>query len=233
MQVALGGGHGKIALRLSRRLAARGDAVISLIRNPEQADDVRALGATPVICDLERSSVAEIATAINGADAVVFAAGAGPGSGPQRKLTMDRDGAIKLLEAARSAGAARFLIVSSIGAENPPDGDDTFSAYLRAKAEADEAVKASDRVWTVLRPGRLTDDDGIGAVRISRDPFRGEIAREDVAAVIVALLRDPPPAGRAGAVRQRRRGSGRAGARPCAGRGVLGKPDAVSCARRP
>src|SRR6476646_3356908 len=117
MRVAVAGGHGKIALRLTRRLAARGDTVISLIRNPAQEDEVRTHGGTPVICDLEQASVDEIATALGGADASVFAAGAGPGSGSERKFTMDRDGAIKLLEASTSAGVGRYVIVSSIGAE--------------------------------------------------------------------------------------------------------------------
>lgn len=188
MQVAIAGGHGKIALRLTRRLAAGGDTVLSLIRNPDHGDDVRAAGAEPVVCDLEQADSAAIAEAIAGADAVVFAAGAGPGSGVERKATVDRDGAIKLLEAASQAGVARFVIISSIGAEDPPDGDDVFSAYLQAKAQADEAVKSSDREWTIVRPGPLTDDDGTGRVRAETEPFRGEVSREDVAAVIEALL---------------------------------------------
>jgi uncharacterized protein YbjT (DUF2867 family) len=126
----------------------------------------------------------------------VFAAGAGPGSGAPRKQTMDRDGAIKLLEAATSAGVPRFVIVSSVGAESPPDDDDVFSVYLRAKAEADAAVKASDRKWTVLRPGGLTDDPGTGLVHISKKPFRGRVPREDVAAVIEAVLEGPRAVGR-------------------------------------
>jgi nucleoside-diphosphate-sugar epimerase len=188
MHVAIAGGHGKIAMRLARRLSARGDTVTSLIRNPDHADDIRAAGATPVVCDLEHASVSDIATALAGAEAAVFAAGAGAGSGAERKLTMDRDGAIKFLQAATAAGAPRFVIVSSVGAENPPDDDDVFSVYLRAKAEADAAVVQSDREWTIVRPGRLTDDPGTGLVRISTEPFRGEIPRDDVAAVIDALL---------------------------------------------
>jgi nucleoside-diphosphate-sugar epimerase len=191
MQVALAGGHGKIALLLTRRLADRGDTVISLIRNPDHADDVRAAGGTPVVCDLEKSSDVEVADAIAGSDAAIFAAGAGPGSGAERKLTMDRDGAVKLADAARRAGTARLLIVSSVGAENPPAGDDVFSVYLRAKAEADRAVQASDREWTIVRPGGLTDDPGTGRARIDDEPFRGRVARDDVAAVLDALLHDP------------------------------------------
>jgi nucleoside-diphosphate-sugar epimerase len=189
MRVAIAGGHGKIGLRLSRLLSARGDTVAALIRNPDQADDVRAAGAEPVVCDLEHAPEGDIAAALQGCDAAVFAAGAGPGSGAERKLTMDRDGAIKFLHAATAAAIQRFVIVSSIGAENPPGGDDVFSVYLRAKAEADAAVQASDRDWTIVRPGRLTDDKGTGLVRISTTPFRGAIARDDVAAVLDELLR--------------------------------------------
>jgi nucleoside-diphosphate-sugar epimerase len=194
MRIAIAGGHGKIALRLTRLLKARGDEVISLIRNADHADDVRASGGQPVACDLEHGTVAEVTDAIRGAEAAVFAAGAGPGSGPERKLTVDRDGAIKLLAAAVAAGTPRYLIISSVGAENPPDDDDGFSVYLRAKAQADAAVRASDREWTIVRPGALTDDPGTGRVRISTDPFRGEIPRDDVAAVLEALLSDPPVA---------------------------------------
>ncbi len=192
MRVAIAGAHGKIALFLTARLAARGDAPTGLIRNPDHAEDVRAAGADPVVCDLEHATVPEIATAIAGAEAVVFAAGAGPGSGSERKLTVDRDGAVKLLGAATEAGAGRYLIVSSIGAENPPDDDDVFSIYLRAKAEADAAVIASDRDWTIVRPGPLTDDPGTAHVRIDTEPFRERVTRDDVAAVFEALLHDVP-----------------------------------------
>jgi nucleoside-diphosphate-sugar epimerase len=187
--VAIAGGHGKIALELTRRLSARGETVFGLIRQPEHADDVRAAGGQPVLCDLETASVPEVATAIAGASAVVFAAGAGPGSSAERKLTVDRDGAVKLLEAAVAAGVARYVIISSVGAENPPDDDDVFSVYLRAKAEADAALQASDREWTIVRPGRLTDEPGTGRVRIDLEPFRGEVPRADVAAALDELLR--------------------------------------------
>jgi nucleoside-diphosphate-sugar epimerase len=186
--VAIAGGHGKIALQLTRRLSARGEAVAGLIRKPEHADDVRAAGGQPVLCDLETASVPEIASAIAGASAVVFAAGAGPGSSAERKLTVDRDGAIKLLEGAVAAGVPRYVIVSSVGAENPPDDDDVFSVYLRAKAEADAALQGSDREWTIVRPGRLTDEPGTGRVRVDLEPFRGEIPRADVAAALDDLL---------------------------------------------
>lgn len=196
MRIAIAGAHGKIGLRLTERLVSDGDSVIGLIRNPEHAGDVGDRGASPVVCDLEQAGVDEVAASIAGADAVVFAAGAGAGSGAERKLTMDRDGATKLLTAAAKAGVQRYLIISSVGAEEPPDGDDVFSVYLRAKAEADQAVRASDRDWTIVRPGRLTDEPGTGRARIDTDPFRGEVARDDVAAVLAHLLHDPRSIGR-------------------------------------
>jgi uncharacterized protein YbjT (DUF2867 family) len=196
MDVVIAGGHGKIARWLARLLVARGDRVRGLIRNPEHEADLRDDGSEPVVCDLESATGAELAAAVSGADAVVFAAGAGPGSGSERKLTMDRDGAIKLLEAARSADVARYVIVSSVGAENPPAGDDTFSVYLRAKAEADRALAESDRDWTIVRPGMLQDAPGEGRVRIQTEPIRAEVSRDDVAAVLTAVLHEPRSVGR-------------------------------------
>jgi uncharacterized protein YbjT (DUF2867 family) len=189
--VAIAGAHGKIGMRLTRLLAAENDRVVGLIRNPDHAGDVRDNGGDPVVCDLEHATAEEISIAIDGADAAVFAAGAGAGSGAERKLTMDRDGAIKLLRAATAAGTPRYLMISAVGAEHPPDGDDVFSVYLQAKAEADEAVKASDRAWSIVRPGRLTDNPGTGRVRIETTPFRGSVPRNDVAAVLMRLLHDP------------------------------------------
>jgi uncharacterized protein YbjT (DUF2867 family) len=196
MQIAIAGAHGKIAQLLTPMLTGRGEHVVGLIRNPDHADDLRALGAEPVLCDLERESVEAVAHAITGSQAAVFAAGAGPASGAERKLTVDRDGAIQMLQAAVIADVPRYLIISSVGAENPPDGEEVFAVYLRAKAEADAAVQASDREWTILRPGRLTDEPGSGRVQLQESPFRGEIPREDVAAVLDALLRWPASARR-------------------------------------
>jgi uncharacterized protein YbjT (DUF2867 family) len=191
MDVVIAGGHGKVGRRLARMLAARGDRVRGLIRNPDHAPDLREDGSEPVLCDLEVAGVEEVASAIDGADAVVFAAGAGPGSGPERKLTVDRDGAIKLLRAAQAAGVERYVMVSSIGAQSPPDGDDVFSVYLRAKAEADRALVDSDRTWTIVRPVFLTDDPGTGQVRIDPGPLEGKVSRDDVAAVLAAVLHEP------------------------------------------
>jgi nucleoside-diphosphate-sugar epimerase len=186
--VAIAGAHGKIATRLTTLLVAGGDTVVGLIRNPDHAEDVRRQGGSPVVCDLEQATVEEIAGAVTGGEYRGVGAGAGPGSGAERKLSMDRDGAIKLLQAATAAGVPRYLIVSSIGAEDPPEGDEVFSVYLRAKAEADREVQASDRDWTVVRPGRLTDDPGTGRVRIDASPFHGSVPRDDVAAVLARLL---------------------------------------------
>jgi uncharacterized protein YbjT (DUF2867 family) len=195
VDVAIAGAHGKVARRLTRALVERGDRVRGLIRNPDHAADVRADGGDPLLCDLEASEVDQVAAAIEGADAVVFAAGAGPGSGAERKLTLDRDGAVKLVQAAQAANVGRYVIVSSVGAENPPSGDEVFAVYLQAKAAADAAVAGSDLDWTIVRPGRLTDDGGTGRVRIQSDPFRGEVSRDDVATVLVALLHEPRAAG--------------------------------------
>jgi uncharacterized protein YbjT (DUF2867 family) len=191
MDIVIAGAHGKIARRLARLLVARGDRVRGLIRNPDHADDLRGDGSEPVLLDLEAAEPDQVAEAVSGAEAVVFAAGAGPGSGPERKLTVDRDGAIKLLDAARAADVPRYVIVSSVGAEDPPDDDDVFSVYLRAKAEADRALAASDRAWTIVRPGFLTDDPGTGRVRIQADPIRDQVPRDDVAAVLAAVLAEP------------------------------------------
>jgi uncharacterized protein YbjT (DUF2867 family) len=196
MDVVIAGGHGKIGRRLARLLVARGDRVRGLIRNPDHAEDLRADGSEPVVCDLESADVSSVADAVSGADAVVFAAGSGPGSGAERKMTMDRDGAVKLLSAAHQASVPRYVIVSSVGAEAPPDGDDVFSVYLRAKAEADQAVMESDRDWTVVRPGMLTDEPGSGRVRIQAEPIRAEVARDDVAAVLAAVVDESRAVGR-------------------------------------
>jgi uncharacterized protein YbjT (DUF2867 family) len=194
MRVAVAGAHGQIGLRLVR-LLARHDEVIGLIRNPDHAADIAAAGAQPVVCDLERASTAELTEAVAAADAVVFAAGAGPGSGAARKVTMDRDGAIKLLRATESS-APRYVMVSAVGAESPPAGEGVFEIYLRAKAEADAAVMASGREWVIARPGRLTDDPGRGRVRIDTEPFRGDVSRDDVASVLAALVTDSRAPGR-------------------------------------
>jgi nucleoside-diphosphate-sugar epimerase len=191
MRVAIAGGHGKIALRLARLLSARGDDVRSLIRKPEHVEDVRATGAEPVVCDLEQAGQEEVAEAVGPADAVVFAAGAGPGSGPERKWTVDYGAAMKLIGAARGNGIERYVMVSSMGADPDAKGDDTFAVYLRAKGKADAELMAGGLRYVVARPGRLTDEPGTGRVRLAPRVERGEIPRDDVAAVLAAVLHEP------------------------------------------
>jgi len=196
MRVAIAGGHGQIALRLATVLSQRGDEAVALIRDPDHADDVRKAGAEPAVVDLEHASEDDVVQAIVGSDAVVFAAGAGPGSGPERKETMDYGGAVKLIAAAKQAGVGRYVIVSSMGADPNALGDDTFSVYLRAKGRADDAVHASGLDATVVRPGGLTNDVGTGRVNIAESVPRGQVTRDDVAAVLAAVLDSPSTIGR-------------------------------------
>jgi uncharacterized protein YbjT (DUF2867 family) len=196
MRIAIAGGHGKIALRLAKIVSERGDEVVALIRNPDHADDVRQAGAEPTVVDLEHASDDDVAEAIAGSDAVVFAAGAGPGSGPARKETMDYGGAVKLIAAAKQAGISRYVIVSSMGADPDAPGDDTFSVYLRAKGRADDAVRSSGLDATVVRPGGLTNDPGTGRVSLGENLRGGQVPRDDVAAVLTAVLDSPKTIGK-------------------------------------
>jgi uncharacterized protein YbjT (DUF2867 family) len=196
MPIAIAGGHGQIALRLAELLSRRGDDVLALIRNPDHAADVEQRGARPVVCDLENASDDEVAAAVDGADAVVFAAGAGPGSGAERKWTMDHGGAVKLIAAAKTTGIARYVIVSSMGADPDAPGDDVFAVYLRAKGQADADLRASGLDYTIVRPGGLTNDPGTGCVRLGENLDAGRIPRDDVAAVLAAVLAAPHTVGK-------------------------------------
>jgi uncharacterized protein YbjT (DUF2867 family) len=188
MDVVVAGGHGQVALRLLRLLANSGDRGRGLIRNPEQAADLESVGAEPVVCDLEEEG--DVSSYVRGADAVVFAAGAGPGSGEARKRTMDLGGALKLIEAAKSEGVRRYVIVSSMGADNPAGGSEQMRPYLEAKREADDAVAASGLDFTIVRPGGLTNDPGHGRVDVAESlGHYGQVPRDDVAAVLEATLR--------------------------------------------
>ncbi|MDW3212710.1 MAG: SDR family oxidoreductase [Ilumatobacteraceae bacterium] len=188
MIVSIVGGHGSIARQLTRLLVARGHRVRGIVRNDDQFGDLRADGAEPVLCDLEQATSGDVDDALRGSDLVVFAAGAGPDSGPDRKQSLDRDGAIKSVDSAVRIGAGRFVIISSMGADEPPDDDETFSVYLRAKAAADDAVREAHIDAIVVRPGRLTDDDPTRTVDIGAKVDRGEIPRADVAAVLAELV---------------------------------------------
>jgi uncharacterized protein YbjT (DUF2867 family) len=193
MDVVIAGGHGQIALLLERLLADEGHGVRGLIRNAAHAEDLRAAGAEPVVADLEEQDVDALAEVVGRADAIVFAAGAGPGSGPQRKWTVDYAGAVKLMEVARRNGIDRYVIVSSVGADPEAEDDGGFGTYLRAKGQADKKLAESGLAYTIVRPGRLTDGAGSGAVVIGAG--RGEIARADVAAVLAEVLDTPGTAG--------------------------------------
>jgi uncharacterized protein YbjT (DUF2867 family) len=185
MEIAIAGGHGKIGRRLIRMLNARGDKVRSLDRNPNHASDIR-----------EAASMEEVAQHIDCVDAVVFAAGAGPGSGSERKLTMDYGGAVKLIAAAKAKGIRRYVMISSIGADSSANGDDTFRVYLRAKGQADAELQSSGLDYTIVRPTSLTNDPGTGRVEIGKRLEATSISRDDVAAVLAAVLHVPTTIGK-------------------------------------
>jgi uncharacterized protein YbjT (DUF2867 family) len=194
MDVLVAGGHGKIALRLLRLLAAEGHRARGLIRKAGQAADLEVVGAVPVLGDLEAD--ADLAGYVQGADAVVFAAGAGPGSGPERKRTVDLGGAVKLVDAALAVGVHRYVMISSIGADRPQAASGGMRPYLEAKAEADHYLMASGLEYTIVRPGSLTDDPGTGRVRVSTElGARGNIPRDDVAVVTAQVLDAPNTVG--------------------------------------
>ncbi|MCX4770544.1 SDR family oxidoreductase [Streptomyces sp. NBC_01260] len=196
MRIVIAGGHGQIALRLERLLAARGDEAVGIIRDPGQRDALRAVGAEPVVLDLESATVEDTAEVLRGADAVVFAAGAGPNSGADRKDTVDRGAAVLFADAAERAGVRRYVVVSSMGADPDHPGDEVFDAYLRAKGAADAYVRSRTALdWTILRPGMLTNDAGTGQVLLAASTGRGPVPRDDVAAALLELVDTPATAG--------------------------------------
>jgi uncharacterized protein YbjT (DUF2867 family) len=194
MRIVIAGGHGKIALLLERLLAERGDQGVGLVRNPAHLADVHEADGEGVVCDLEAASAEEVAVLLAGADAVVFAAGAGPGSGVPRKDSVDRGASVLMADAAGRAGVRRFVQVSSMGAGQPPraGSDEVWAAYIAAKTAAETDLRARDLDWTILRPGGLTDAPATGRVRLAVPPVPGgTVPRADVAAVIAALLDEP------------------------------------------
>ena len=193
MRIAIAGGHGQVARHLSRALSARGDVPVALVRQLGHVDDVVADGAEAVVLDLERANARDVAEAIAGADAVVFAAGAGPGSGIARKDSVDRAAAALLADGAQQAGVRRYVLVSSMGAgaPPPPGTDVVFAAYLVAKRAAEQDLQARELAWTILRPGALTDEPAAGTVALEPSVPRGSVPRADVAAVLEALLHEP------------------------------------------
>jgi uncharacterized protein YbjT (DUF2867 family) len=185
MDVVVAGGHGQIGLRLLRLLAENGHRARGLVRNPDHMPDLATVGAEAVVCDME--ALDDVSGCCAGADAVVFAAGAGPGSGPERKQTVDLGAAVKLMR----AGVRRYVMVSAISAGRPDDWSEPMRPYYEAKAEADRRLEESGLDYTIVRPGSLTDDPGTGLVRVGTDVERGAIPRDDVAAVLLAVLETP------------------------------------------
>ncbi|TDT66162.1 SDR family oxidoreductase [Frigoribacterium sp. PhB116] len=198
MRIVIAGGHGKIAQLLERRLADAGHDTVGIVRNPDHTSDLEAAGARALVLDLEQTDVETLAGHLDGADAVVFAAGGGGGSGAERKLTIDRDGAVLLADAAEKAGVGRYVMVSAIGTDDfdaekaqlPAEDDDAvYQVYMRAKSEADADLRARDGLdWTVVRPGGLTDDPGTGQVTVGQTVERGTVSRADVAEVIATAI---------------------------------------------
>jgi len=190
MEVLVVGGHGKVGLRLLWLLTREGHRGRGVIRKAEQASDLEAAGADPVLCDLERGD--DLRPHIGTADAIVFAAGAGPGSGPERKRTVDYGAAVASMEAARDRGVTRFVIVSSIGTHDVAGAAEAMRPYLQAKRDADDALKQSGLEWTIVKPGHLTDAPGSGRVRVSHSPGgRADVPRDDVALVLLECLHAP------------------------------------------
>ena len=190
MDVVVAGGHGKVGLRLLGLLAERGHRARGLVRNPEHVQDLADVGAEAVLCDMEELD--DLSGCCTGADAVVFAAGAGPGSGAERKRTVDYGAAVKLID----AGVRRYVMVSAISAGRPDEWSEPMRPYYEAKAGADERLMESGLDYTIVRPGGLTDDPGNGRVRVGTELERGSVPREDVAAVVLAVLETPSSIGK-------------------------------------
>ena len=189
MIVLVAGANGKTARSLVRMLVEEDHKVRGLVRKEEQLSEVKQDGAEPVLVDLEEEVEGDVGRAVEGCDAIVFAAGAGPGSGAARKETMDYGGAVKLIEAAEKHGVRRYLMLSAMGAADPESGSEEMRPYLSAKARADERLQSSGLDYTIIRPGSLTNERGTG--RIDAAPSlgrRGEISREDVAAIFAVTL---------------------------------------------
>ena len=186
MDILVAGAHGQVAVRLLRQLVAHGHHARGLIRNPDHAGDLEAIGAVPVLCDLEHD---DPRPHIGGAEAIVFAAGAGAGSGPERKRTVDYGAAKALIDAARELGVMRYVMLSAMGTTDVEHAPEGMQPYLQAKRDADDALRTSGLDWTIVKPGHLVDGPGTGKVDAAAALGRhGDIPREDVAAVITACL---------------------------------------------
>jgi nucleoside-diphosphate-sugar epimerase len=190
MRVAIVGGHGKVALQLHPLLRAAGHTPVALVRTEDYRAELEGLGADVRLLDIEREDGSAFAQAFDGCDAVVFAAGGGPDGNAERKRTVDLEGSLKSVAGARAAGIRRFVQISAIGIDEPlpEDTEPVWRAYVEAKREADAALRDTHLDWTILRPGRLTDDPGTGRVELGPDVARGDVSRADVAAVVVGVL---------------------------------------------
>ncbi|SDC63123.1 NAD(P)H-binding protein [Rhodococcus tukisamuensis] len=196
-RIVIIGGHGKIALHLARILTGRGDQVTAAIRDPAQVADVEAIGAGAVVADVEHLDTEAIAEVLRGHDAVVWSAGAGGGN-PDRTLAVDRDAAIRSMDAAARAGVDRYVMISYLGArvDHGVPSDNSFFAYAEAKAAADEYLRGTDLSWTILGPSALTLDPATGRIETGPDLDARSVTREDVARVAAAALLRPGTAGR-------------------------------------
>src|SRR4051812_4019184 len=190
MRVAIVGGHGQVALQLHPVLVDAGHEPVALVREESYRSDLESLGAEVRLLDIENQDAAAFASAFEGCDAVVFAAGGGPDGNVERKRTVDLEGSLKSIDGARSAGIDRFVQVSAIGVDDPlpDDTGEVWRAYVEAKRDADAALRDSGLAWTIIRPGRLTDDPATGRVALGPDVPGGEVTRADVAAVVAAVL---------------------------------------------
>jgi uncharacterized protein YbjT (DUF2867 family) len=189
MKVVIVGGRGRTALLLEGLLARAGHDVVGVVRRASQVEEVRAVGASAVVLDVESSDAVTLAELLCGADAVVYAAGAGYGSSTKRKLAVDRDGAILVADAAELAGVRRFVLISSMGTDRvDPLLPDPFQIYLRVKGEADANVRSRNLDWTIVRPSGLSDAPGTGFVRIASELSGGIIPRADVAELLAHVL---------------------------------------------
>jgi uncharacterized protein YbjT (DUF2867 family) len=198
MRVVIAGGHGQIALRLTKLLSGDGHEVVGLVRNPDHEADIAAAGGQAAVLDLEQADASAVAKVLAGADVAIFAAGAGPGSGNARKDTVDRGAAALFADAAQQAGVRRHLQVGSMGADRADSltDDSTFTIYLKAKWAAEEDLRSRDLDWTILRPGSLTNDPGTGTVYLADKTGNGRISRDDVALVLAGLCDTPASIGR-------------------------------------
>ncbi len=197
-RVAVVGGHGQVARLLHQPLIEAGHAPVALVRNEAHRGELEELGAEVRLLDIEQQDAEAFAAAFAGCDAVVFAAGGGPDGNLERKRTVDLEGSLKSIEGARRAGIGRFVQISAIGVDRPVPEDTApvWRAYVEAKRDADAALRASDLDWTIIRPGRLTDDPATGLVALGEEVERGDVTRADVAAVVAAVLDEPGAVGR-------------------------------------